>query len=272
MKKAILVTTSILVAGCTSQPSLSGALGTMKNPDRVMAAPLAAVNLGLDPNVAQSYSLLLCLPRKYNDWDINPYALSKEVRGQQDAASTINSICGSEKPEPDESLARRTYLFAGFDLADEYCAIYFEDADESQRRRKFGRALWNDLGTALSTVLGLANAGENWVAGAAAAAGLGDSSWRNYDDAFVVGPDLSAAYALVLTEQQLVRTKLYAEGAKMPETFYEAKGKIREYARHCTHLGMRSLLNRAAVKENTVQRESIDKLENPKEKPKNPAK
>ena len=240
--------------------SYNAALGTMKNPDRVMAAPLAASDLGLNPSIASNYALLLCLPRTYDDWGTNPDALSRQNNGN---SAIISLVCAEEKPKSDDKRkpeAITTFLYAGFDLADEYCEIFFEDADESQRRRQYGRALWNDFGTAVSTILGLANAGEDIVTGTAAAVGLGDSAWRNYDDAFVVGPDLSNVYGLVNAEQELMRTNIRTQEARKPESFAQARRDIRNYARHCTHLGMRSLLSRAASQQQFNTEEEIGRL------------
>ena len=247
--------------------SYNAALGTMKNPDRVMAAPLAASDLGLNPSIASNYALLLCLPRTYDDWGTNPDALSRQNNGN---SAIISLVCAEEKPKSDDKRkpeAITTFLYAGFDLADEYCEIFFEDADESQRRRQYGRALWNDFGTAVSTILGLANAGEDFVTGTAAAVGLGDSAWRNYDDAFVVGPDLSNVYGLVNAEQELMRTNIRTQEARKPESFAQARRDIRNYARHCTHLGMRSLLSRAASQQQFNTEEEIDGALQPAQEP-----
>jgi len=225
--------------------------------------PEAAKRLGLDPAIGTNYAILLCLPRKYDDWGLNPAALSRDKSGDPELVGTV---CRDGKASSNDNggsgrkaEAIRTYLYAGFDLADEYCELYFEDADESQRRRKYGRALWNDFGTAISTILGLANAGEDIVTGAAAGFGLGDSAWRNYDDAFVVGPDLSAVQSLVFVEQQLIRTNLASGRLEAPQSFFEAKSHIRHYARPCTYLGMRSLLNRAAAQSEKGTHEEIER-------------
>ncbi|MEL7447493.1 MAG: hypothetical protein AAGK02_17105, partial [Pseudomonadota bacterium] len=134
------------------------------------------------------------------------------------------------------------------------CSEFFRDADESQRRRKYGRALTNDVGTAVSTVLGLANAGENIVTGVAAGVGLADSAWRNYDEAFVVSPDLSNVRTLVLTSQDLFRQRTLE---KLPTDYGTAQSVILRYAEECSTLGMKALLNKSTNAQETELKEKI---------------
>ncbi|GAA4039765.1 hypothetical protein GCM10022213_07290 [Parerythrobacter jejuensis] len=246
----------------------------MKNPDRVFVQPVNTKSVGINPIIARNYALLLCLPRKFDDWNIDTNQLNRlniadranvdvlcgkktgtsgqdAGTGGQDAGTSVSQAIGNQTPTEADAVAE--YLFAGLALSDEYCDMFFEDADESQRRRQYGRALWNDTGTALSTILGLANAGENVVTGIAAGFGLGDSAWRNYDEAFVVGPDLANAKSLVQAQQSLFRAELKS-GKKNASTFYEAQSLIREHANICSFLGMKGILNKAAA-------EKQDKIE-----------
>lgn len=228
----------------------------MKNPDRVLTSPAGSVDLGLNPAIAQNYAILLCLPRRWDNTSIQPENLSRDPRSRSSNPSPdqirarINSICNNIERSPSEAADRtadlRLFLAAGFDLADEYCDAFFEDADESQRRRQFGRAATNDAGTAISTILGLANAGENLVTGVAAGFGLADGLWRNYDEAFVVGPDLANVQALVNARQRAFRHDLHTGKAQFPDNFIEAQSEIRRYAGFCSYLGMTALLNSAA--------------------------
>lgn len=140
----------------------------------------------------------------------------------------------------------RRYLGAGFALSDIYCANFFSKTDEAYRRRRFGRTLTNDVGTAVSTVLGLAKAGENIVTGVAAAVGLADSAWRNYDDSFVVSTELSNVQSLVFAAQDNFRAYTLSATAKLPGDYGTAQSVILRYANICSFLGMKALLDQSA--------------------------
>lgn len=153
-----------------------------------------------------------------------------------------------------DSTTMRRYLGAGFALSDIYCDEYFRLTDEAQRRRHFARSTTNDVGTAMSAVLGLANAGEDVVTGIATGFGVLDSTFRNYDDAFVAGPDLAQVRTLVLAAQDDFRARTLASDSTLPGDYGTAQSVIMRYANICSYLGMRSLLNTtAAAAERTLQ-------------------
>ena len=56
--------------------------------------------------------------------------------------------------DPRDAGEIKRYLAAGFALTDIYCDRFFRETNASMRRRKFGRALTNDVGTAVGSVLG----------------------------------------------------------------------------------------------------------------------
>jgi hypothetical protein len=212
----------VTLIGCTSQ-KLGQSLGTMKNPPPVYAAPR---NLkpqpSVEPLIEANYRVIL------------------EAVQTDGGRTTLTTVAPTDMGR---------YLSAGFTLADIYCDLYFRDAEESQRRRKFGRAVTNDAGTAIATILGLANAGQNVVTGVAAGFGLGDNLWRNYDDAFVVAPDLSNVRSLVLAAQDNYRERTLGEKATLPKTYSTAQSAILRYANLCSTLGMRALLDQSATQE-----------------------
>lgn len=210
---------AMALAGCTST-SLRTALSTPKNPTPVFADP--AMPKGKDPQdaiIAPLYKVLL------------------EAHEPGSTGETL-------KPgEPDDV---RRYLAAGFALSDIYCARFFIKTDEAYRRRRFGRTLTNDVGTAMATILGLANAGENIVTGVAAGVGFADSGWRNYDDSFVISPDLSSVQSLVFAAQDNFRARTLAKDAALPGDYATAQSAIQRYANLCSFLGMKALLDQSA--------------------------
>ncbi|HEU0095012.1 MAG TPA: hypothetical protein VFQ52_01060 [Rhizomicrobium sp.] len=249
------------LGGCTSQ-KLGPSLGTMKNP-----APIYGQPRGIDP---QDKVNLLILAN-YN-------VLREAVAGAQGnvtivdlpAAETDTAKKTGEEPGdtatkivPTPKMDR--YLTAGFALSDIYCDQFFRDAEESQRRRKFGRAVTNDTGTAITTILGLANAGQNIVTGVAAGFGLGDNLWRNYDEAFVVSPDLANVRSLVLAAQDNFRERTLGEKQVRPKTYSTAQSVILRYANQCSTLGMRLLLDQSATQQRTKLTEDTESLKPAKE-------
>jgi hypothetical protein len=221
-----------LATGCSSMP-LNRALGTPKNPTSVFAKPATDNFVN---TVEPLYNVLL------------------EASDPGKNGRTLRAV-GTDN--------MRRYLGAGFALSDFYCARFFEKTDEAGRRRKFGRALTNDVGTVITTILGLAKAGESIVTGFGAATGLADSSWRNYDDSFVVSPDLANVQSLVLAAQDNFRARTLAENATLPQDYGSAQSVIIRYAHFCSFLGMKAILDRSAT-------EQRDKLNNDTEQTNKP--
>lgn len=210
---------AMALAGCTST-SLRTALSTPKNPTPVFADP--AMPKGRDPQ----------------DAIISP--LYKVLLEAHEPGGTGETL------KPGEPADVRRYLAAGFALSDIYCARFFIKTDEAYRRRRFGRTLTNDVGTAMATILGLANAGENIVTGVAAGVGFADSGWRNYDDSFVISPDLSSVQSLVFAAQDNFRARTLAKDAALPGDYATAQSAIQRYANLCSFLGMKALLDQSA--------------------------
>jgi len=208
------------LAGCTTD-KLQTALSTPKNPPSVFSRPQPPK--GRAPTqqdfIEPLYRVLL---------------ESSDVRNNE---RTMRNVSNDNM---------RRYLGAGFALSDIYCAGFFTKTDEAYRRRRFGRTLTNDVGTAMTTVLGLAKAGEGIVTGVAAAVGLADSAWRNYDDSFVVSPDLSNVQSLVFAAQDNFRARTLAPRAALPADYGTAQSVILRYSNLCSFLGMKALLDQSA--------------------------
>lgn len=229
------------VMGVVLAASLAGCTGTAtgirrgfdsidpnKNPRPVLSDPNSGVSASaaraVPPFIAANYAVLR-------------EAISTDG-GEEEGDATL--------AEADSSNMRR-YLGAGFALSDIYCDEYFRLTDEAQRRRHFARSTTNDVGTAMSAVLGLANAGEDVVTGIATGFGVLDSTFRNYDDAFVAGPDLAQVRTLVLAAQDDFRARTLASDSTLPGDYGTAQSVIMRYANICSYLGMRSLLNTTAA-------------------------
>lgn len=226
---------SLTLGGCTSM-NLKNALGTPKNPTSIFSDPTTP---GDKPATQDRFIVPL-------------YNVLLEARTGEGNSATLN-----------ESGDMRRYLGAGFGLSDIYCTRFFVKTDEAYRRRRFGRTLTNDVGTIMTTVLGLANAGEKVVTGLAGAVGFADSAWRNYDDSFVVSPDLSNIQSLVFAAQDNFRARSLAKDAVLPGDYGTAQSIIQRYANICSFLGMKTLLDQSAAKQKNDLNTDTEKVNRP---------
>lgn len=138
--------------------------------------------------------------------------------------------------------AVRRYLDAGFTLTDIHCDIFFRQTNLSFRKRKFGRGATNDVGTVITAILGLSSVGPKLVSGVSTGFGLADSTWRNYDESFVVSPELDTVRSLVMSAQDQFRRETFDN---LPTDYMTARSAVIRYAGLCSFLGMQSLLNQS---------------------------
>lgn len=153
-----------------------------------------------------------------------------------------------EKPDKD---ARRYYLDAGFALSDFYCKKFFRRITAHTQERGFARNEVNDVGSLMSTILGLASVGSGYVGGIGAGFGLADGAFRSYDQQFVVSPDLANVQSLVIAAQQQFAKQAYEAQAndKGSDNYPALSMIIQDHANYCSFLGMRTLIN-ASVSRN----------------------
>ena len=137
------------------------------------------------------------------------------------------------------------HVRAGFALTDLYCDNFFRRIAKHASQRRFARNTTNDVGAAVTAVLGLARAGSAIAGGAGTAFGLVDGGFRNYDDNFLVTPDLQVLQPKVYSEQDKIRKEVYKN---MPNNYFDANSAIIRYANVCSYTGMKALLNEAVVK------------------------
>jgi hypothetical protein len=151
--------------------------------------------------------------------------------------------------EPEDMAAVANHVRAGFNLSDLYCDTFFRRIAKHANQRRFARNATNDVGTAVSTALALAAASTGVTGGAAAAFGLMDSSFRNYDDSFLVSTDLHILQPKVFDEQGKFKAIVYAN---MPTNYFDANMAVIRYANFCSYVGMKALLNEAVVRSTNV--------------------
>jgi hypothetical protein len=152
------------------------------------------------------------------------------------------------------------HLLSGFALTDYYCDVFFERIAERSAKRRFARSGVNDVGAAMSAILGLAAAGSGLTGGVGAGFGLMDSTIRNYDEAFLVYSDLPAMQELVRSEQQKFRDGILKpdNAAGLPSSFQESSIQIMRYANMCSFTGMRGLMNESMVEKAAAAANPLD--------------
>ncbi len=149
-----------------------------------------------------------------------------------------------------------SFTNAGMTLSDLYCDRFFREANLSSRKRRFTRGLSNDVGGAIATALGLARVASGVVGGVAGGFAFADSSFRNYDESFMVDADLSKMRRMVLSAQDNMKLGIRKDP---PETIFGAESKVIRYAGLCSFLGMKDLLN-----ESVAEKTAIIELKNKK--------
>lgn len=173
------------------------------------------------------------------------HTYSRHNKPPQTAATIFR--CYGFRPVVDEAdkAAVASYLRSGFALSDLYCDTFFRRIAKHSNQRRYARNNVNDVGAAVSAVLGLAAAGSGLTGGVGAGFALSDNLFRNYDDNFLVTADLQTLQPKVRDEQDKFRAQSYAA---MPENYQDAHIAIIRYANLCSFTGMKSLLNQAVVK------------------------
>ncbi len=161
-------------------------------------------------------------------------------RGESDESALNRLGCLRLKEGTPEEAKR--HLDWGIDLANIYCDDYFRRIAVRKQTRQFGRSTTNDVGTAASVGLGLAQAGSVLTGGAGALFGLADGIFRNYDNAFVVEPDLGKMLKLVQTAQVSMKGDF---NSNPPQNYAQANAAIASYAQLCSYTGMDNLLDEA---------------------------
>ncbi len=196
-----------------------------------------------DPNLCK-----YTIPQRY-EMQSEPY--SRYIRGGD---PQVHFVCIEYKnPASDAEIFK--HMEAGFGLSDLYCDIFFRRIAAHSSQRKFARGLVNDAGAAVSAILGLAKVTSPVVGGVGAGFGLADSSFRNYDDSFLVSPDLSTLQTRVYTEQDKFRTSSMSR--KDIKHYSTANSIILRYANFCSYTGMRGLINKSL---NTASEDPMETL------------
>ena len=176
------------------------------------------------------------------------------------AYECIEKKCTKFKTDFDED-GKELGLFvdAGIALSNHYCSRFFRAVNHSARHRRFARSASNDVGGAVSAVLGLVQAGSGVTGGIAAGFSFLDSGFRNYDDSFIVDPNLAGLQSLVHAAQHDMVIRM---DNNKPKNIFRAVSRIDQYSNLCSFLGMQNLLNKSIESKTEAIKKETNSNEN----------
>lgn len=137
------------------------------------------------------------------------------------------------------------HLRAGFALSDLYCKNFFRRISLHSAKRGFMRNNANDVGAAISAILGLTKTSSAVTGGVGAGFGLIDGVFRTYDQQFLISPNLDSLQTRVFTEQRTFAAKVWATP---PTDLFDASTKIADHANYCSYVGMKTLIDDSLAK------------------------
>lgn len=244
--RILCVAALTILSGCATLTNRFGTATMEADPTEIGAESIALQNeLSLaytrTPPTFADPQVDLCRFTQPSFQEQNKHAYSRHYDNPNDTGAEKFKCLYLRQPDPN-SLQVQRHVLAGFLLSDLYCDQFFRRIARRWNERLFVRNTTNDVGAAISAVLGLAKAGSGVTGGVGAGFGLADSAFRNYDNVFVVSPDLPAMQKLVREHQLKFRDETLAA---VPTDYYSAQTKIIQYAQLCSYTGMKGLLNAA---------------------------
>lgn len=252
MKRHFIILSCAFLSGCTNMMNFK--------PTMASDPPLLGVEgIALATELSRAYVKLteqdkgICDKLKLGYQERRSTHVSKYKMDKNGIIKDFQCIGFREVDEGGENV--KLHVRSGLALSDYFCTNFFDRISEHSGKRRFARNTTNDVGTMVSTVLGLASAGSGLTGGVGAGFGLLDSSWRNYDENFLVSADLPTLRRLVLSEQAKFRDTLV-----MPDNYPDATNVILRYADLCSFVGMKGLLVESMEGKTTENNLSRDDL------------
>lgn len=159
------------------------------------------------------------------------------------------------------------YLDAGFGLTDIYCQRFFIVASQAAQKRRFERDTGTTVDGLVGAVLGFADASKNALSVVNAGFAAIDSTFKNIDEAFLVGPDLGNVRKLVQAAQAEFRTEVFSKPDKLPNSYAGARAVVERYAGLCSFTGMKQLVNVSVQSQTKALTDSADPQKPPAGQP-----
>lgn len=241
MRRTMTLVGTLLLFGCGN---------TIPHPTMEADPPLTGIEgIALANQLRRAYEVDTAIPfctgalPQFQEADSDTYR--KYSRRHRTLAQDANCVVFRRDPTP---LEVQQHVDAGIALTNLYCDIFFRRLAKHATERRFIRGGVNDVGAAVSAVLGLTHVPSAVTGGVGAGFGLADSSFRNYDESFVVSADLATLQGKVISEQKNYRDRLKTQ---LPTTYPDANNAILGYANLCSYTGMKGMIDRALTQTTT---------------------
>jgi hypothetical protein len=115
-------------------------------------------------------------------------------------------------------------------------------ATASQARRNFARDTVSDIQTLVNSILTFSGAGDIAVGVTGAALGTVEGGFGNFDNAFLVAPDMAEVRELIASARGEFRSR-YRTSEQLPPNYEAARSVIEGYAGLCSFTNMRRMIS-----------------------------
>jgi hypothetical protein len=139
------------------------------------------------------------------------------------------------------------------------CSDFFRRIARSYAHRQHARMQTNVAGGFLTGVMGLFDASSGVTGGTALAFASAESAFNNYDESYLITPNLGLMEALVKTTQREISREVDSHQNKL-KSVSDVITHINEYVYPCTYTGMQALLDESLNRKLTEFSQS-DQLE-----------
>lgn len=270
MKQYMGILCSIALTGCAASNSLRTKLSAdsseTKDEKRVLITEMRNAYFGCDngpSGVIEPARDEQAAGRGQRDYQVSSancqnFALGlAEFKQVKVTDKKLNDNDPSQKPEKQLQARVIRFMDAGTTLSDVYCDEFFRSVNLSARKRQFSKGLTTDTSTLVAGVLNLVKAGSAALTASTVGFNAVNSSFRNYDESFMVDADLAKMRRLVLAAQDSMKLKFEDDP---PRSIFSAESKVIRYAGLCSFLGMKDLLNDSiAAKTTAIENDRLSK-------------
>lgn len=175
------------------------------------------------------------------------------------AASSFPALSlAASKPNPEDG-AIKTYMQAGFSLANLYCSLYFRKLTRDQALLDYQRTQIS-LASGLATgLMGIFDAGSAATGATGAALGFLGASLDNINTSFLLAPKVESLEKLVVNAHV---TFVNGLDPKDYETFPQAQTLVNRYAAICSFRGLKELVDQSVANAQTSSTAGVVSVNN----------
>lgn len=252
MKRSLIFLATMVAAGSLSACSKMNMRPTMEaDPPETGVDGLVLINELGKAYVLGQANQLICKNFKPSYQEAGKHSYSRYDQYDKDSRKTRSTedifACLTFREVGNDAKGKAlvlNHLRAGFALSDLYCKNFFRRVSSHSQQRGYARNNTNDVGAAISAILGLSSASPALAGGIGAGFGLADSVFRTYDQQFLISPDLGAVQTRVFSEQAAFARETYKNP---PDNLFDATIAISDHANYCSYVGMKRLIGAALV-------------------------